>query len=72
MFLQKNDVQLQEDFQVYRSSAQKKKMKRLQKLKANDNRRGIRAAKLKIKTRFVLTKVESDTKEEEIELELLD
>ena len=43
-----------------------------EKLKANENVRGIRPAKLKIKTRFVLTKVQSDTTEEEIELELLD
>ena len=61
-----------EDLQVYHSSAYKKKMKRIQKLKENENLCGIRAAKLKIKTRFVLTKVVPDTTEEEIELDLLD
>lgn len=61
-----------DDFQVYHSSAYKRKMKRLEKLRNNENNRGIQPAKPKVKTRFILTKLEPESTEEEVELDLLD
>ena len=46
-------------------------MKRLKELESNRNNEGLKAAKGKIKTRFVLTKVHPDTHEDEVELDLL-
>ena len=61
-----------DDFQVYHSSAYKRKMKRLEKLRQNENNRGIQPAKSKVKTRFIFTKLNPESTEEDVELELLD
>ena len=47
-------------------------MKRLEKLRNNENNRGIQPAKSKVKTRFILTKLDPESTEEGVELELLD
>ena len=61
-----------DDFQVYHSSAYKRKMKRLEKLRNYENNKGLKSAKSKVKTRFILTKLAPESTEEEVELELLD
>ena len=61
-----------DDFQVYHSSAYKRKMKRLEKLRNDENNKGLKSAKSKVKTRFILTKLAPESTEEEVELELLD
>ena len=47
-------------------------MKRLEKLRQNENNRGNQPAKSKFKTRFILTKLNPESTEEDVELELLD
>ena len=59
-------------FQVYRSSAYKKKLKRLENLKNNKDNKGLRSMKGKVKSRFVITRAHPDTTEEDVEVELMD
>ena len=61
-----------DDFQVYHSSAYKRKMKKIEELKNNVNNRGLKPAKTKVKTRFVLTKLDPESTREQVQLELLD
>ena len=61
----------EDDMEVYRSTAYKKKMKRLQKLQERSNKKELDSAKNLISTRFVLTKVEPDQTVEDVELYLL-
>ena len=58
-------------FEVYRSTAHKKKMKKLEKLNNKSNLRDLRSAKEPIKYRFVLTIVPVEFAEEDIEQYLL-
>ena len=62
----------EDDMEVYRSTAYKKKMKRLQKLQERTDKRDLVAAKNLISTRFVLTRVEPDLTVEDVEHYLLD
>ena len=61
----------EDDMEVYRSTAYKKKMKRLQKLQERTNKRGLESAKNIFSTRFVLTKVDPDLTVEDIEYYIL-
>ena len=61
-----------DDFQVYRSSAYQKKVKRLEKLKENAKNKGLKSAKGKVKNRFIVTKAHPETTEEDVEIELMD
>ena len=58
-------------FEVYRSTAHKKKIKKLEKLNNKSNLRDLRSAKEPIKYRFVLTIVPVEFSEEDIEQYLL-
>ena len=60
-----------DDFQVYRSSAYRKKVKRLENLKNNKNNKGLKSMKGKTKTRFVVTKAHPEVTEEDVEVELM-
>ena len=59
-------------FQVYRSSAYKRKIKWLEKLKENTNNQGLKPAKGKFKNRFVLTLAHPDTTEDDVKIELME
>ena len=61
-----------DDFQVYRSVAYKKKIKRLEKLKKKSSGKGLTSMKEKIATRFVLTKVDVNEQEDYVEEYLLE
>ena len=61
-----------DDFQVYRSSAYKRKMKWLEKLKENTENKGLKPAKGRYKNRFVLSYAHPDTTEEDVKIELLE
>ena len=62
----------EDDMEVYRSTAYKKKIKRLQKLQERKHKRALDSAKKQISTRFVLTKVEPDQTKEDVEEYLLE
>ena len=60
---------LHDNFEVYRSTAYKKKMKKLEKFK--NIPKPIKPAKVPVKTRFVLTNVDPETENEDIEYHIL-
>ena len=62
----------EDDFEVYRSTAYKKKVKRLEKLKERTNQKELGSAKNSISTRFVLTSVEPEQTVEDVEFYLLE
>ena len=62
----------EDDFEVYRSTAYKKKVKRLEKLKERTNQKELGSAKNSISTRFVLTRVEPEQTVEDVEFYLLE
>ena len=62
----------EDGFEVVRSTKYKKKMKRMEKLRERTNRRELESAKSSISTRFILTKVDIDLTEEDVESYLLE
>ena len=63
---------LHDDFEVYHSTAYKKKMKRIEKLKNERENKGLIPAKRQIGTRFALTNVRVDLIDQDIERYLLE
>ena len=63
---------LHDDFEVYHSSAYKKKLKRIEKLKNRSNRKDLMSAKRPVGTRFFLTNVRLDITKDDVEEHLFD
>ena len=58
---------LHDGFEVYHSSAHKKRLKRMEKLRNRSVRKDLESAKRPVGTRFVLTNVRPDLTEEDVE-----